>query len=274
MMTATQLVMVLSTISPTDLPSVTRAKALYKAFRVERGFAAASPQLLTEPSANAKMDKSIQPSYGLSLSPWRLSGVLNACMKATRGCRSLCLNTAGKGRYNSVQEGRKVKTQFLVAHPEAFLALLVHELRRAVKRHDVPIAMRLNVLSDIQWETATPWLFEMFRDVTFYDYTKHLDRGRAPMPNYHLTMSASEMMTNLDIANLLGMGNNVTVVADKLDKVVPTHFMGHPVIDGDLTDFRPSDPKGVVVFLKPKGKAQKAPRGGFVRTADGFEVRA
>jgi hypothetical protein len=40
-------------------------------------------------------------------------------------------------------------------------------------------------------------------------------------------------------------------------KTVPATYMGLPVIDGDETDLRFLDPKGVIVGLKAKGKAKK-----------------
>ena len=46
-------------------------------------------------------------------------------------------------------------------------------------------------------------------------------------------------------------------------KVLPTHWQGFPVINGDENDLRFLDPKGVVVGLTAKGKA-KTDTSGFV----------
>ena len=54
---------------------------------------------------------------------------------------------------------------------------------------------------------------------------------------------------------------NVAVVFHKL----PETYLGRPVINGDETDLRFLDPKGVVVGLKAKGKAKKD-TSGFVVT--------
>jgi hypothetical protein len=40
-------------------------------------------------------------------------------------------------------------------------------------------------------------------------------------------------------------------------KELPEKYIGRPVINGDETDLRFLDPKGVIVGLKAKGKAKK-----------------
>ena len=80
-------------------------------------------------------------------------------------------------------------------------------------------------------------------------------------------------MKDEEIKERLSEGHNVAIVADLLNGNVPETWNDFPVINGDLTDYRPSDPDGVVVFLKPKGRARsatKVPRGGFIRTQNGF----
>ena len=48
---------------------------------------------------------------------------------------------------------------------------------------------------------------------------------------------------------------------------MPTSHLGLTVIDGDKTDTRYDDSRGVVVGLRAKGKAAQLPVGGFVRAA-------
>jgi len=55
---------------------------------------------------------------------------------------------------------------------------------------------------------------------------------------------------------------NVAAVFHK----VPETYLGRPVINGDETDLRFLDPKGVIVGLKAKGKAKKDTTG-FVVSA-------
>jgi len=57
----------------------------------------------------------------------------------------------------------------------------------------------------------------------------------------------------------LEMGFNVAAVFH----VLPTEYLGFPVINGDLTDERFTDARGCIVGLKAKGKAKKD-KSGFV----------
>ena len=46
---------------------------------------------------------------------------------------------------------------------------------------------------------------------------------------------------------------------------LPETWNGRPVIDGDLSDLRFLDSRGVIVGLKAKGSARKAQVGGFIQ---------
>ena len=48
-------------------------------------------------------------TFGLHLAPHTLSGY-NVCPHASKGCAEACLNTAGRGRMNMVQDARIKKT--------------------------------------------------------------------------------------------------------------------------------------------------------------------
>lgn len=264
---------------PAGRDEVRVAKRAYAAFREAKGYAKASPALLTPPRNNYKLAKGDVSNYGLSLAPARVSGVVNLCHMSTPGCRDLCINTAGNGQYPIVQQSRILRTEFAVADPEAFLTLLKFEVAKAVtdtKAEKKELAIRLNVFSDILWENAAPWLFSEFDKVQFYDYTKDHTRFESLPDNYHLTFSASERTGDVQLMEMLEDGINVTIVADKLNGEVPDTWNDFEVLDGDITDYRPSDPDGVVVFLKPKGKARNktaAPRGRFVRSPEGFAMK-
>jgi hypothetical protein len=92
----------------------------------------------------------------------------------------------------------------------------------------------------------------MFPDVQFYDYTKINNRKVSHIPNYHLTFSKADG-NDMDVRIALSNGMNVAAVFHK----VPETYLGRQVIDGDETDLRFLDPKGVIVGLKAKGKAKK-----------------
>ena len=56
-----------------------------------------------------------------------------------------------------------------------------------------------------------------------------------------------------------GRGMNYAVVFK--NKLLPVGYEGYPVINGDSTDLRFLDPKGVVVGLYAKGRAKKSDSG-------------
>ena len=66
----------------------------------------------------------------------------------------------------------------------------------------------------------------------------------------------------MDVRLALSNNLNVAVVFHK----VPETYLGRTVINGDETDLRFLDPKGVIVGLKDKGKAKKDTTG-FVVSA-------
>ena len=109
------------------------------------------------------------------------------------------------------------------------------------------------------------------RGLRGYDYTKDAKRyalylmGRLPR-NYSLTFSASERVTDAQIVNLVNRGGTVAVVLT--DKPRET-FRGVPMVNGDESDDRTLDTRGVVVGLKAKGKMRDhAAYRGFVRDND------
>jgi hypothetical protein len=162
-------------------------------------------------------------------------------------------------------------------HREWFERMLVYELGRITRKADAKafrVAVRLNVVSDVMWEREFPALFWLFRDVQFYDYTKHVRRvfrflGDELPLNYSLTLSLSED-NRADARTVLEGGGNVAVV---FRNGLPKDWFGFSVLDGDETDLRFLDPPGVVVGLRAKGTA-KADRSGFVVEPDEVTVGA
>jgi hypothetical protein len=210
-------------------------------------------------------------SFILHLAPSDLSGVMNVCPKATAGCRTACLNTAGhggmfkEGGTNVVQEARKRKTRFFHADRSGFMATLVIDVAKAIKQAErkgmIPV-FRLNGTSDIVWEKIQingKNIFETYPTVQFYDYTKILNR-KIPT-NYHLTFSRAES-NDVDVDKAIKQGYPIAVVFDK----VPTTWNGVQVLDGDLDDLRFNNRKDRIIGLKAKGKARKDTTGFVVRT--------
>lgn len=214
-------------------------------------------------------------SFVLHLAPSDLSGY-NTCPMASAGCRAACLNTAGRGGLfkagtstNTIQEARIRKTRLFFEDRDTFMAMLVKDITAAIKmaskRNLIPV-IRLNGTSDIRWETVTvngfANIMSAFPAITFYDYTKIANRRNLP-PNYSLTFSRSE--TNDAVLPTI-MQNIAVVFGVKKGKELPTMYLGRPVIDGDDTDLRFLDPKGVIVGLRGKGKARSGSFDNFVVT--------
>jgi hypothetical protein len=247
------------------------------------------PGRLLNLDANAKTVKGQAKGFKtaiLYLAPVKLSG-FQVCPMASKGCAAACLNTAGRaGVFKAIERARIAKTQFYFRNRDAFMAQLIGEITRFVaktRREGFEPVVRLNGTSDILWERVTisretllaafpkmpamviqdyANIMALFPDVTFYDYTKHIPSKRANLPaNYSLTYSYSDDPAAADrSAEALAMGWNVAAV---FRNALPETFMGHPVVNGDESDLRFADDRGVVVGLKAKGKA-KADTTGFV----------
>jgi len=205
----------------------------------------------------------------LYLAPADMVEGINLCpMAVMAGCKAGCLNTAGRGAMNSVQQARMRKTIYWRDHRDMFIADLANDIRQFRKycqKKNIQPVVRINGTSDINWELYVDMAGE-FADVQFYDYTKNVSRMGKPRPaNYHLTLSYSEANQRyadmcLDAARTHNA--NLAVVFRDKDNI-PATFKGMPVVDGDKDDLRFLDPDGVVVALYAKGKA-KQDQSGFV----------
>lgn len=156
-----------------------------------------------------------------------------------------------------VATGRKIRTDFMMAEPLAFLRLLVHEIGTAHRKHD-DLHVRLNTFSDIAWERVIPWMFAMFPDVQFYDYTKRWDRIEHTPANYALAASVSEA-TPMQTVRLFD-GPMAVVLDVPKGQPMPATWQGHVVVDADLSDRWIVEHAGcpVVGGLRPKGKLAKS----------------
>jgi hypothetical protein len=257
-----------------------------------------SSKLLTAPSSQPKAVKGERVNVlttVMHLAPARAAGddLPSICTSATGACIAACLNTAGRGGIvmrdgaeNGVQVARIRRTRLYWQDRELFLGILVAELEthaRAAARRGMTGAVRLNGTSDVVWERAHPVVrrgvvypsvMDAFAELTFYDYTKHATRvlgalqGRRALPaNYTLTYSFTGAAASLEASRrILELGGTVAVVfSTRRGRALPATWQGAPVLDGDVTDVRFSDPAGHVVGLRAKGRAKSAPTGGFVQ---------
>ena len=234
-------------------------------------------------NSDAKTSKGVEADQVLTgilyLSPSDLSGYQVCPMAKLAGCEKPCLNSAGRGAFNSVQIARLNKTKRFFEDRDAFMLDLeysINALIRKANRENLQPMVRLNGTSDIKWENiaftnsqgvAYNNIFEAFPNVQFYDYTKIPNRKNIP-ENYDLTFSYSGVSTFAKYNQKALLNDNLNRIAVVFDKreTMPIEFMGRKVLDGDNSDVRAYDPKNVIIGLYAKGNARKDKSGFVVKT--------
>ena len=234
--------------------------------------------LLSKGEINHKLKKNSKLGYytsSLNLAHSDLSG-FNVCPMANKltenednknksNCSSCCVGYNGFAQiHSSVIESRINKTLSYFLDKQAFLERLVIEINNAVKlakKKGLKPTFRLNAYSDIRWEndiiTDGKNIFELFPNITFYDYSK-LSNRKVP-GNYQLTYSHHKANFE-DTSEALLNGMNVAIVFEKLPKMINIKGIEYIVINGDETDLRIDEKignKSVVVGLKFKGSKKK-----------------
>ena len=239
-------------------------------------------------SQNAKTVKGDGEKTGfltgvLYLAPYKKSGK-NVCSHSTVECRSLCLDTSGRGPMDSVQNARIKKTNYFLKDRENFLLDLYKSIIKLIKKAEklnLDPVVRLNGTSDLTWENIRfnyngkhKTMLQAFKNVQFYDYTKYPihKRNYDKLPsNYDLTFSLCETKENrIDSLKALKAGYRVAAVYDhkqplpKYQKITYNNkTYKFPVIDGDKNDLRFKDANNVIIGLLAKGRA-KNNHNGFV----------
>jgi len=248
--------------------------------------------------ANPKTIKGRRKGYVtavLYLAPSDSSGTELCGMAEIAGCKVGCLNTAGRGGMaagnatftaangealpdNAIQRARLRRTDFYLTDRAGFMARLVREIERAkryARRKRKKLVVRLNGTSDIRWESVPciragkphANLFAAFSELQFYDYTKLPNRKVIGIPNYHLTFSYSHRDEFAPIvARAVRFYGSAVNFAAVFARALPAYFLGRSVVNGDESDLRFLDRRGVVVGLVAKGRAR--------RDASGFVVPA
>ena len=207
----------------------------------------------------------------LYLAPADNNGLgVNLCPMAKKaGCLKPCLYTAGNASvYPTVNKARIRKARWFIQDQTGFMDQLHKDLEKLeawCAEKGKQLVMRLNGTTDILWEKTThkgKTIFELFPDVVFYDYTKIPTRRNLPK-NYQLALSYSEanpQYARKVLAIAKKTGRPVAVVGRGK---MPATFKGIPVVDGDQDDMIAGQ-KNVVRWLKPKGRAKKDFKSGFV----------
>ena len=209
----------------------------------------------------------------LYLAPYNTTKWNTCSMAKTAKCDVACLYKAGRGAMNSVQTARINKTIWFFTERNSFMQQLVVDIAKIIKKakkKGLQPLVRLNGTSDIRWETIGFTdtdgieyvnIFAAFPEVTFYDYTKDVNRKDLPA-NYDLTFSYSGVEGFQPYVEKALLNNMRMAVVFRKEQDIPTTFMGIPVVSGDNSDVRHLDDK-VIVGLYAKGKA-KLDTTGFV----------
>ena len=252
-------------VEPLTRDELREWRDIMSTYRERYGFKRTHSQLLT--TDNDKLGKSTVPSFGLSLAPADTSEIWQVCRYSSPGCRSVCLATAGNGRYDIVTRARQYRTALLGDYPALFVRVMAHEIRKLVAKHG-EIRFRPNVLADLPWEHFAPALFTL-PGVKFYDYTKYPSSKRGTLPNYRLVGSVHERHSDDDIRGMVNDYGSAAVVFDTLrGKPLPATYTGITVVDGDKSDDRTmASETGVIIGLRAKGQAIGATDNNFIRTA-------
>lgn len=197
------------------------------------------------------------------------SGVINVCPMASMECREFCLRQSGRVKLetlagkNVITQCRINRTQLYFYNRTFFMSWIIAEIaanKRKEEKKGNLFCVRLNGTSDIKYENVKFQglnIFEIFPNVTFYDYTKYANRNIDSIPNYSLTFSYTGHNL-LDAIQVLEKNGNVAIVFDtKKGEALPDIWRNYTVLDGDVTDYRPADNKGSVVGLRFKLGANK-----------------
>ncbi len=221
---------------------------------------------------SAKMVKNMKYSgtltYSLYLAPASTSGY-NVCSHSTPECRVGCLATSGRAaieiflHLSTIANARINKTRLFFEHQDFFMQWLIADIKtnqaKALKL-GYKFSVRLNTTSDIDWVNIRfngQNVFEIFPDVSFYDYTKNFNKFVNKPKNYHLTLSYTGRNWDKCI-EVLNKGFNVAMVFNvKKETELPVKFEGFDVTNGDLTDNRIDDANGVIIGLKWKRIADR-----------------
>lgn len=209
---------------------------------------------------------------------------LNLC-KAADKCPKYCFFNSGK-IYQATRNTRTLWYSNYLINFMNVLAFDILKLAIIAKQNKKNIVIRLNGLSDIQWENETfmidnkiynimnkytkdfdlnlkkneeQSLFDIFPKIKFYDYTKYLPQNRSSKNNYYLIYSL-DTHTSKKAKSILNSGNNIAVIVLDINKI-DNKVCNYETINGDNYDNRINDKTtdsiGKIVLLKADFLAKK-----------------
>lgn len=244
--------------------------------------------------------------YGLSLAAHSLAAQevrratgeagFTVCPDSSAGCRAACcVSASAQGQLNSVQESRNRKTVFLQTHRQEFIRILKSEIQTQLDKaafYGHEVRFRLNVDSSIPWHSEEYGeIPQSFPHQLFYDYhplkalnsRRHWKLSDIP-PNLRICWSKKETDSWQAVEAAVSDLQSVAVVfhddaphrvgrgayAQQLPRFVDLPSLGKwPVVDGDYSDDRTEDPKGLIIGLRLKSRSEQI-RTAAIRT--GFSV--
>ena len=176
----------------------------------------------------------------LYLAPSDLSGHQVCPMAKLAKCDIACLNTSGRGAFNSIQSARINKTKYFFTYRNEFMINLCKDIEKGIKKAKVlnqELLIRLNGTSDIKFENIDFTykdihynnIMECFPNVQFYDYTKINNRHNLPS-NYDLTFSYSNAITFHKYNDIAFNSKQRIAVVFRHEKDIPKTFKGLQVI--------------------------------------------
>lgn len=222
--------------------------------------------LLNIGSGSAKVEHTMQNKGVLEallyLTPYQLHGH-KMCPNAET-CKAFCLAKSGRNKFGKIESesvidtARRLGTELWLYNRQAFLKMLcceIEQAKRKAEKQGLRLIVRLNGTSDLAYQGFKDkdgkHLPELFPDVQFVEYTKvahYIDCNKWSNVDYTLSYSGASAA---DCRKVLEMGTaRVAVVF--ASKELPKTFAGYPVVDGDLSDVRCDEPKGVIVGLRYK----------------------
>jgi hypothetical protein len=250
-------------------------------------------------SANTKLRKNAAVTLAFTGAPAASSGRWNACPASTPACERNCVlsDACGLARIEklaglrAIMDARARRTRAIREHPVAAgieLARAAARARRLANNLGVRrVVARLNVATDLGFETidAIDDAYQRF-GVHAYAYTKRPSAVRAALANggrvgrTRIVFSWSERTAAAPALafDYLRAGGTVAVVfaglgAGRYARPLPDSWNGFRCIDGDATDDRTTDPRGVVVALRGKGPLA-SPRTARAADPEGFAIHA
>ena len=263
-------------------------------------------------SVNPKTKKSLEETRILHLAPSIISGH-NVCPNAGNCAKICLHFAGIPYLMGGKKTCRVRKTLAFFDDQQLFLELTATAIlyNRSLLSADELLAIRLNGTSDILWETlefsvspelsrvwqikfgiyivptvykSIPHMFSHYPElrIKLYDYTKNRhDWKECQDIGYHLTFSFDgyDNRSNLKLAcDAIKYGVNIAAAFNikKGKPLPPVAYLcnrSFKVVDGDLTDYRPADPKGFTIiglrFKLPHGIAYTpAERDAFCLSAD------